>query len=569
MTGRLQQSSIARFRRGMARLAYGNPLYNGLVLSGRVPAVLAVVPPDHWAGDTEAGLDLLTGVFHHAGQSLTFVTSSNGLIVPDWRPIGASPAWFAGLHGFEWLRDLRAVGSDAARRRTRALIMSWIDHFHRWDERAWDPAVTGARVANWLAAHDFFCASADDDFRARVFDALGRQIRHLARVLPGRLTGHGLLTALIGLAIGGLCMPGQRRALADALHLLEEELARQILPDGGHAERNPSVQLAILRQLVDLCGSLRAGRAPIPEFLQHTIDRMAPALRFFRHGDGGLALFNGGREEDPAVIDAVLAHAEARGRPLKSALHAGFERLINGRTLIVMDTGEPARPGFDQDAHAGTLSFEVSIGKERLIVNCGAHPGAAEGWRAALAATAAHSTLVLAETNSSEVLRGGGLGRRPSHVGTERQETEAAVLVSGTHNGYGPNFHFLHRRRIYLTDNGEDLRGEDVVEPVLGTEPAPQPFAIRFHLHPLVRAAMGEDGEHVVLRLASGQIWRMRAIGAAIGIAESIYFGARDEPTRTQQITITGTVGGQGGLLRWQLRREHKPEPTPAPPQSE
>ncbi|WP_207457216.1 heparinase II/III family protein [Azospirillum sp. SYSU D00513] len=540
------------FRGGMAQIAFGNPFYS-LTLGGRAPSVLAAVPPDPWPGDAGQGAAILSGVLRFAGQGLGM--DPNG--APNWAPSNATQGWLAALHGFEWLRDLRAVGGDAARRRTRQLVLSWLDGNAAWSAESWAPDVLGARIANWIGLHDFYCASADDEFRARVFHSLARQTRHLTRVVPGNLGGAELITALKGMIYGGFCLPDHEKAGMEALRQLDRALPRQILADGGHVERNPSVQLRILRDLIDIRAVLRVAHVELSETLQHTIDRMTPALRFFRHGDGGLALFNGGAEEDAALVDTVLAQADARGRPLKSASHTGFERLIAGRTLVLMDSGSPPPPGLDARAHAGTLSMEVSVGKERMIVNCGSHPLDSGPWRPALAATAAHSTVTLAETNSSEVLEAGGLGRRPTHVASERQESDGAVLVVATHNGYARNFSFLHRRRVYLADNGEDLRGEDTLEPVIGATPENQPFALRFHLHPSVQAAFLGNGV-VQLLLPSGAEWRLRATGGNIVLDESIYLGGGGEHRRTTQVVIHGHTGSDGTTVKWALRRERK-----------
>jgi uncharacterized heparinase superfamily protein len=547
------RKSGGRLRQGVARLAYGNPLY-ALILGGRVPTALSVVPPDPWPGDTGAGQAMLSGIFRFAGQAVNAGATGE----PPWRQPGVTLAWHGQLHGFEWMRDLRAVGGDAARRMARALVLSWLETNGTWNSQSWAPDVLGSRIANWIGLHDFYCASADDEFRAHIFDSLARQTRHLVRVSSGPLDGLPLLAAVKGLIYGGFCLPGADKAAMEGLRLLDRGLAAQILPDGGHIERSPSVQLAALRHLIDMRAVMRAARAEVPEVLQHAIDRMTPALRFFRHGDGGLALFNGSGEEDVTHIDAVLAQADSRGRPLKSAPHTGFERLMAGRTLVLMDTGVPPPPGLDTRAHAGTMALEVSVGKERLIVNCGSHPSQTGPWRLALASTAAHSTVVLADTNSAEVQEAGGLGRRPGHVGCERQESDGAVLVVATHNGYGHNFGFLHRRRVYLAENGEDLRGEDTLEPVLGARPDPQPFIIRFHLHPSVQPSMAPYDGGVLLGLPSGVAWRLRAVGGALDLSESIYLGSGDELRPTAQVTVTGTALVEGTTIKWALRRERK-----------
>ena len=98
-----------------------------------------------------------------------------------------------------------------------------------------------------------------------------------------------------------------------------------------------------------------------------------------RHGDGGLALFNGSKEETPPLIDLVLTQAGRGGRGPSALTEGGFQRLQAGRSVLLVDCGAPPPPGVDRNAHAGTLSMELSIGRDRLIVNCGAFPAGAGG----------------------------------------------------------------------------------------------------------------------------------------------------------------------------------------------
>lgn len=550
-------SQHRRFRPGPAGMLFGSAAYGLLALRGGGPGDLAVVPPDPWPGDAAAGADLLSGVFRFAGQAIQGEA-------PPWRPKGASATWLAEMHGFDWLRHLRATGGDAARRQARALVSAWIDaEGRRWHPVSWAPDVLAARIAAWIGQHDFFLASADDALRAKVFDSMARQTRHLLRAVPGPLQGGALILAVKGLAYGGLCLPGFPQATERARLLLERELPRQILPDGAQVERSPSVHLQVLRHLIDLRGCYRAARAEVPEALQHAIDRMTPTLRFYRHADGGLALFNGGREEEPIQVDTVLGQADARGRPLKAVPHVGFERLTAGRACVLFDAGPPPPPGLDARAHAGTLSFEMSVGRERLVVNCGAHPGDSAPWRAALAATAAHSTVTVEDTNSAAVRDEGGLDRRPRQVESSRQEADGGTLVEGSHDGYREPFGLIHRRRLYLSETGEDLRGEDMLEGGGG-----KAFAVRFHLHPGVQASLLQGGTAALLRLPSGQGWRLRTAGGLLELADSVYLGTGAEPRKSRQLVIRGTTEPGTTQIRWAFRREKRAE-SPSEPNAE
>ena len=542
----------------LARLVFANPLYY-LSLLGRRPRDVRVSPSEPWPGSAEQGGEIMRGSFRLAGESRDVAPDEAGGRAP-WTASGTGPAWRAALHGFGWLRDLHAVGSDAARHRARELVGDWIERHSHWDRVAWEPSVLAQRMIAWLTEYEFFCASADDTFRHRYLASLGHQRRHLARVGPGGAVGVDRLPVVKALVFAGVALGGRPRLLARALASLTREIDAQVLADGGHIARNPSAHLAALGHLVDMRACLGAGNHEIPGVLQTAIDRMAPVLRLFRHGDGGLALFNGGNEDEAWRIDAVLARADAPGKPPDGIPHSGFQRLRAGRTLVVVDSGPPPPAGFDAGAHAGTLSFELSTGKERLVVNCGGYRGTDPAWQTAERSTAAHSTVSVEDRNSSEVRADGTIGRRPAAVKCRREEADGAILVDASHDGYVPPFGVVHRRRLYLGAGGDDLRGEDNLSRTGAVADRASPrdqldFAIRFHLHPDVDASLVATGDAALLRLPSGAGWRLQATGGHMILEESIYLGRSDESRRTEQIVVGATLRGDSAVIKWALRK--------------
>lgn len=505
----------------------------------RVPDAPLPHVRDPWAGDALRGANLLRGEIELGGVV--------GQLLPGgFDTLGGPPALRAAAHSFAWLRDLRALGTDAARMQARALVGEWIAA-PALEKLAQRPDVAGARIAAWLAHYDFFAASADDGFRQVLMARLVADARTLAAALPAEELDGRALTAVKGLVAAAVALPEQPGLLSRAQKILPQEIARQILADGSHVERSPSRLLAALQDLTEIRALLQAGRAPQPQPLLSAIERMAPVLRALRHGDGGLALFNGSREENPALIEAVLTEAGRAGRVPNSMANGRFERLVAGRSLLIADVGAPSAPGLDRFAHAGTLSFELSIGRDRMIVNCGAAPAASGEWRDASRATAAHATLIIADTSSSEITAD-GLGRRPEHVDVQRQEAGGAHWLEASHDGWRRPFGAVHRRRLYMAESGDDIRGEDVVE-----ADSPQPYTIRFHLHPNVDASLQQDGEAVLLRLPAGSGWRLRADGAKISLEESIYLGGAT-PRKCEQVVLTGYQDGEQ-QVKWAITK--------------
>ncbi|MFI5023705.1 MAG: heparinase II/III family protein [Alphaproteobacteria bacterium] len=562
----------------LERLVFSSALYRALLFGSTPASLLATAEAP--AGDARAGGAILAGEWLLAGErlaaedpfkrapspsataSLAAASANAPGAAPPAAPEealgGASEPILIALHGFRWLADLAAVNSDAARERSRTLIASWIERYGEWSPLAWRADVLGRRLSAWLAFYPFF-SSTSDAFRRRFLRSTARQARHLgrlARLGGGSLgpAGHGRLEALIAYVEAAACLPGGKDRLAKPVARFLDELERQVLPDGGHYQRSPAVHLAVLDMLVRLRATLVAGRHAVPPGLQAAIDRAAPMLRFFRHGDGRLALFNHTAEESEAAIDAVLKRADAPGKPPASAPHTGFQRLEAGVSLAIMDSGPPPPPESEAYAHAGTLSFELSYGKERVIVNCGARPYATGDWLTAQRASAAHSTLVLADTNSSDFLTSGHIGRRPRHVLARREEADGAVLVDASHDGYEPPFGVLHRRRLYLAADGDDLRGEDRLARIRVSH-APLAFAVRFHLHPDVQASLMQDGKSALLRTASRTGFRLDAVGGRLVIAESIYLGAASGARRSEQIVIESTLAGKEAVVKWSLKR--------------
>ena len=534
--------------RRMHRLACNSLLYGWSSFSGATPQGLLFSPRDLWPGSADQGRWLVhSGVFALGGDTLELHNA-------DWHPGEASESWIEHLHSFDWLRDLKALGGDQGRLAARAMVKSWIEHHHGWHELYWRSDILGRRVANWAAGFDFFGESADEDFQEMFFCCLSRQVHHLARALPGAVTGLPLLHAIKGLAYGGLIFEGREADLERALNLLDRELDRQILSDGGHISRNPQSLLEAIKILIDIRGALQQGGYPPLEKVQFALDRAVPALRFFRHGDRRFAQSNGTQEGDEDTLKLVLMHAGSRAKVLNSLPETGFERAVLGKGFLIMDCGKPPSYPHDRGVHAAPLSFEFSYGRERIFVNCGSHP-TNEAWKDALRAAPAHNALVIDDRNICEVHADGSLVRKPRKVLVTREDKPDRVLMDACHDGYVPLNGITHRRRLLFSDQGHDLRGEENLSCSVGLGRVHK-IAVRFHLHPRVSVSLVQGGTEALLQLKSGTGWRFVAEGAVLSVENSIYLGQGVRPAKTKQLVLTATMQSDLAKIKWGLKCE-------------
>jgi len=229
-------------------------------------------------------------------------------------------------------------------------------------------------------------------------------------------------------------------------------------------------------------------------------------------------------------------------------------------TILVIDAAPPPPQKMAEQGSASTLAFELSDGGQRLVVNCGG-PGPLptdlpEELVQGLRTTAAHSTLVLSDTNSTNILDDGSLGKGVEDVTIDRSEDNDASRLEASHDGYVRAFGLIHKRSLMLGNDGKELRGADQLI-AKGRKKIRESaaYAVRFHLAPGVEATITADGMGAILRSKGAPPWNFRCRGGNLAIEESLWIDGRGQPRRTTQLVIVGEVSALGGEIGWQFRR--------------
>ena len=297
------------WRRLRRRLRNG-PIHR-LRFAGAAPDRLAVVPPTLFQGDSFVAEAIYGGRFLLAGRLVEVGRGSIFQVLPP------SLEFAAELHGFSWLSHHAAAADALAAQNARALVSDWLRFSaHRLGGAAFEPEVAARRLISWLSHADLLLGSADYDFYRRFLKSLTIQTRYLRSIAQEAPVGMPRLTVRMALALVALCLPAPTNRIRVAAQQLADELDRQILPDGGHVSRNPAALATILGDLLPIRETLLGQGQPMPKGIYSAIDRMLPALRFFRHADGTLALFNGTGCSDMQLMAALMRDLE-EGMPVK------------------------------------------------------------------------------------------------------------------------------------------------------------------------------------------------------------------------------------------------------------
>ena len=529
--------------------------------------VLATVESPN-RGDRAAGTALRAGHFLIHGVRLPIASF-------DFSPAAHhAPGVERVVHSFGWLADLAASAPRADGAAVAERIASLWLHGHGTIGKgpAWEPELAGLRLVAWLVHAPLMLGGTDKALKSRLLAAIADTATWLDKRAPKEAAGLGQVAAFAGIVAAGLLLPhGKPRRLFGEAGLVTA-LGDMVGEDGGVLSRCPAAQLEAIRLLTDLIACYDAVEVTPPPALAVMRELLVPPLLALRHGDGALGNWQGQGAIAADRVNAVIEASGVRTRPLAQAGGWGYQRIKAGETLLQFDTAPPPRAKHARTGCASTLAFELSDGPQRIIVNCGGASLAGGQVPArigqGLRATAAFSTLVLDNANSTAVLLHGKLGKGVETVEFDRRQIARpgfrdATRIEAAHDGYAGRFGLSHQRILTLSGDGTELAGEDILVPVgKSGKRGKIAFALRFHLGRGVEVQLSPDKRGASLLLPDGRLWQSR-LGGDRGGADDITLHAEDSlwvdgdgrPHATEQLVIEGLALRSGGQFSWRFRK--------------
>lgn len=412
----------------------------------------------------------------------------------DWNDPSADKLWLYNLHYFD---DLNAFDAPTRESWHTALIDRWVEENQIGVGNGWEPYPMSLRIVNWIKF-----SLRGHQLSKSATGSLAQQVRYLAQRLEKHILGNHLLANAKALIFAGCYFTGEEADawLAEGLRILGEQAAEQVLDDGAHFELSPMYHCIVLTDFLDLtnvahCFGLK-GRLP-----RLRVSDMLDWSAAMSHPDGKISFFNDSAFGIAAEHAELCAYATRLGEVADregslGSVHlasSGYLRLENDAAVMLVDAAPVGPTYLPAHAHADTLSFELSLGAQRILVNGGTSRYGTSQERHAERSTMAHNTLVIDGENSSEVWSGFRVARRARpRVEQVQLDGRDHQSVTAWHDGYrrlpGRNIH----RRTWTLGEGSLVVEDHVSGPFRTVE-------IFFHLHPDAGVRLTDRGADIFL----------------------------------------------------------------------
>jgi len=380
-----------------------------------------------------------------ACDTFRFLNESHSLADVGWNGDQVAKLWRYNQHYFE---DLHGINAEQRSHWHHTLIARWVRENPAAVGCGWEPYPTSLRMVNWIK-----WAWQENNLSPEAVQSLAVQARWLTQRLEWHLLGNHLFVNAKALIFAGIFFRGPEAQgwLEQGFHILRTQVPEQILSDGGQFERSAMYHSLALEDMFDIWNAVHATGSALhqthTDWMRHqrdVIQRMRHWLAAMTHPDGEIALFNDaafGIAPAPAQLEA---YAFRLGFPAISLPQdgvtelqpSGYIRVQQKNMVAILDVGPIGPDYLPGHAHADTLSFELSMYGQRVLVDSGTSVYGVGPERLRQRGTAAHNTMTLSGENSSEVWGGFRVARRATPRDLQVNNHHERIQVTCSHDGF-------------------------------------------------------------------------------------------------------------------------------------
>ena len=466
----------------------------------------------------------------------TFLNEVNQLSLVGWDNPSQSKLWRYNLHYFDCLNqiELKKEGVELQNN----IISKWIRENPFGKGTGWEPYPTSLRIINWIKWH-----FKTNSLSAEAKLSLWSQVNWLACRPEYHLLGNHLFINAKALLFACVIfeLDEQSAIYRKALKILKKELSEQFLNDGAHFELSPMYHALAMEDLLDLYQLNKSLPLSFPsQEIQEKFLNGMNWLHYMSYSSGDLAHFNDCANDIAPTLSELneLGQKVGLNWTLNSDIKfnyfkdSGFVVLKNETVHLIADTGDIGPDYLPGHAHADSLSFELAIKGQRVIVNSGTGEYGLSEERLRQRSTAAHSTIELDGKSSSEVWSGFRVAQRARITEVDLIEKDEKLEFAAVHDGYARiKSKPLHKRNWKLDDSSIEI-----IDEVSGSGNSVQ---LRYYLHPDIHIEILDNG--ILLKTSSDKLAIIRT-AQIVQVVDSTYHDKFGVSKKNKCLLITGTT---------------------------
>ncbi len=452
------------------------------------------------------------------------------------------------VHSFDFLNYSKKIGGDFGIEIGKKNLFAWYLKYRYKLRFPWNNDLTSRRLINLIYNYEFISSSLTKEEYALlsriITEHVQRVIFEINRKKYNDITSYDLKAII-------LIRLGQNRVSNKFLFFINKVLLNQIDNLGVHKSYNLLEHAKFINNLHEIKNIFLYFKKEIPEEVNTTLMNMDSIMLQYFHLDGSIPLFNGSNNNYTKLIYSNINKGEFFRKREFLNTDNGIAFYSDDNKKIFFDIVQPNRDSVSKTLSAGTLSFEFSAFGEKLITNCGSLESAGKNPEY-LRYSAAHSTIVLQNTNISEIKSNNPHIKFPQRVSFNSYNQDQQILFEGSHNGYANKFDKIIKRLICLNKNNSKIFGEDSIISTKNNN-TKIIYHIRFHIMPDVSLNLTNNKRNIILRTKLNNIWMFKASSEA-SIEDSLYVD-NNLTQQIKQIVIKGVTKKTKHIEKWSLEK--------------
>jgi uncharacterized heparinase superfamily protein len=449
---------------------------------------------------------------------------------------------------FDWLFFAKKIGGNDNIKIAKKNIMLWNKFGFSFFNKAWEAEIASKRFINLIYFYDFYSQALSKKELIEIHGIINSHLIFIKIYLKN--INYEKLS--LGLVKSGLISSLLSKENIDTLNKkIILFLNFCIDKRGFHKSYNPSVQAEMINALYEIKNIYLYFKKPVAKEIEFQLINLTSVLNNLFHKDGSIALFNGANNHNNELFIKIMNQSfDIRTKELID-IKNGIAIYNDKNKKLFFDAVKPTSTTINENLHASTLSFEFSAKKEKIITNCGSLEKRAEKNPEYLRYSAAHSTIILNNTNISELIDKSSYKRIPHNIVYSKEENFEKIIMGCSHDGYLKNFGKIVKRKIYISKTKDKITGKDSILSIK-TNPKPISFDIRFHLTPNCRCVLTNNKKTVLIKTESNNSWIFK-FKNIVRIEESIYINNGKKIEQNKQIVISGLIKDLKHTEEWSL----------------